>query len=80
MALPMNEDEVSCNVKLSVLPAHVAIVMDGNGRWALQRHLPRVAGHRAGVEAVREVVTVALEQAISAVTLFAFSSENFSRP
>lgn len=64
----------------SRLPLHVAIIMDGNGRWARQRHLPRIAGHRAGVEAVRGIVKACAEQGIQVLTLFAFSSENWRRP
>ena len=63
-----------------VLPRHVAIIMDGNGRWAKARHLPRVAGHRAGVEAVRRVTRAARALGIEALTLYAFSSENWRRP
>ena len=59
---------------------HVAIIMDGNGRWAKARHLPRVAGHRAGVEAVRRVVEAAPDLGIEVLTLYAFSSENWKRP
>ena len=62
------------------IPQHVAIIMDGNGRWAQQRGLPRTMGHRKGVEAVRETVRAAGEVGISYLTLFAFSSENWSRP
>lgn len=62
------------------LPAHVAIIMDGNGRWAKKRFLPRVAGHRAGVEAARRIVKHSLHRGIQVLTLFAFSSENWSRP
>ncbi|WP_375381348.1 isoprenyl transferase [uncultured Sphingomonas sp.] len=62
------------------LPRHVAIIMDGNGRWAKQRHLPRAAGHRAGVEAVRRVTRAARSLGIEALTLYAFSSENWRRP
>ena len=61
-------------------PRHVAIIMDGNGRWAKARHLPRVAGHRAGVEAVRRVVEAAPDLGIEVLTLYAFSSENWKRP
>ncbi len=61
-------------------PRHVAIIMDGNGRWAEQRRLPRVAGHRAGVDAVRRVVRAAPEIGIDTLTLYAFSSENWRRP
>lgn len=64
----------------SNLPKHIAIIMDGNGRWANQRQLPRIAGHRAGVENVREIVQRCAELGISALTLFAFSSENWRRP
>ena len=62
------------------MPRHVAIIMDGNGRWAKQRMLPRVAGHRKGVEAVRGVVRTCLERGVEFLTLFAFSSENWRRP
>jgi undecaprenyl diphosphate synthase len=61
-------------------PAHVAIIMDGNGRWAKARGLPRLAGHRAGVEALRQTVRAAGEMGISWLTVYAFSSENWSRP
>ncbi|MGH8801278.1 MAG: polyprenyl diphosphate synthase, partial [Casimicrobiaceae bacterium] len=62
------------------VPRHVAIIMDGNGRWAKKRLLPRVAGHRKGVEAVRATVRAAIEHGIEYLTLFAFSSENWRRP
>ncbi len=62
------------------LPRHVAIIMDGNGRWAKQRFLPRIAGHKAGVEAVRRVTRAARTLGIEALTLYAFSSENWRRP
>lgn len=61
-------------------PRHVAIIMDGNGRWAKVRHLPRIAGHRAGVEALRRVTRAARAQGIETLTLYAFSSENWRRP
>lgn len=61
-------------------PAHVAIIMDGNGRWAKARGLPRLAGHRAGVEALRRTVRAAPDLGISHLTVYAFSSENWSRP
>jgi undecaprenyl diphosphate synthase len=64
----------------AAIPRHVAIIMDGNGRWAKQRHLPRLAGHRAGVEAVRRVTRAARDHGIEALTLYAFSSENWRRP
>jgi undecaprenyl diphosphate synthase len=59
---------------------HVAIIMDGNGRWAKRRHLPRVAGHRQGMEAVRRTIRAAGELGLEALTLYAFSSENWRRP
>jgi len=62
------------------MPRHVAIIMDGNGRWAKQHFLPRVAGHRRGVDAVRNTVQGCAERGIEALTLFAFSSENWRRP
>jgi undecaprenyl diphosphate synthase len=62
------------------VPRHVAIIMDGNGRWAAERGLPRSEGHRRGVEAVRRTVRAALDLGIGYVTLFSFSSENWSRP
>lgn len=65
---------------LASLPAHVAIIMDGNGRWAKQRHLPRVEGHRNGVESVRAIVRAAGEVGIKYLTLYAFSVENWNRP
>jgi undecaprenyl diphosphate synthase len=64
----------------STVPAHVAIIMDGNGRWASARGLPRAMGHRKGVESVREAVRTAAESGVRYLTLFAFSSENWSRP
>lgn len=64
----------------AVLPAHVAVIMDGNGRWAKQRHLPRVEGHRQGVESVRAIVRAAGEVGVKYLTLYAFSVENWNRP
>ena len=61
-------------------PRHIAIIMDGNGRWAKQRGLPRLAGHRAGVENIRRIVTECVEQGIRYLTIYAFSTENWSRP
>ena len=62
------------------VPRHVAIIMDGNGRWAKQRGLPRVAGHRAGAEAVRQTMRSAVKHGVEVLTLYAFSSENWRRP
>lgn len=66
--------------KISHIPNHVAIIMDGNGRWAQQRGLPRLAGHRAGTENIRRVVQCFAEHRVKYLTLFAFSTENWSRP
>ena len=62
------------------LPQHIAIVMDGNGRWAQKRHLPRLAGHKRGVDALKTVIQACVGHGISTLTVFAFSSENWSRP
>src|SRR5438105_9846981 len=62
------------------IPAHIAIIMDGNGRWARRRNLPRAAGHKAGVEAVRTAVETCSRLGIQALTLYAFSVENWKRP
>ncbi len=64
----------------SSLPQHIAIIMDGNGRWAKQRFMPRIAGHRSGVEAARQVVRNCAKRNIKVLSLFAFSSENWRRP
>ncbi|MBU6420719.1 MAG: di-trans,poly-cis-decaprenylcistransferase [Gammaproteobacteria bacterium] len=64
----------------SSLPRHIAIIMDGNGRWARRRLLPRQAGHRAGLSAARRVIESCVQHGIGALTLFAFSSENWQRP
>src|SRR3989338_1715764 len=62
------------------MPQHIAIIMDGNGRWARERGLPRIAGHRAGVKTVREIVKASIEIGIPVLTLYAFSQENWKRP
>ena len=67
-------------VQFDRLPTHVAIIMDGNGRWAAQRHLPRVEGHRAGIDAVRDTVESAARLGFKVLTLYAFSVENWKRP
>jgi len=64
----------------SPIPQHIAIIMDGNGRWARARHLPRTAGHKKGVDATRTIVEACAKRGIEVLTLFAFSSENWSRP
>ena len=65
---------------LKKIPTHLAIIMDGNGRWAQQKGLPRVSGHRAGTENLREVIEAAVEFGIQYLTIFAFSTENWTRP
>jgi undecaprenyl diphosphate synthase len=65
---------------LAILPRHVAIIMDGNGRWAAARHLPRLAGHRAGTENIRRIIESCVELGIEVLTLYAFSTENWRRP
>jgi undecaprenyl diphosphate synthase len=62
------------------VPTHVAVIMDGNGRWATKRGLPRIAGHRAGAKAVKETIAAAIELGIGYLTIYSFSSENWSRP
>ena len=76
----MNKPFEPAVVNLRAVPRHVAIIMDGNGRWADQRGLPTPAGHRAGVEAVRSTLEACQQQGIEVLTLFAFSSENWGRP
>src|SRR5215218_3181252 len=74
------EDVLARQVDFDRLPAHIAVIMDGNGRWAAQRHLPRVEGHRAGIESVRETVEGSARLGIGVLTLYAFSVENWKRP
>src|SRR4051794_35242306 len=74
------EQGLARQIDFSRLPQHVAVIMDGNGRWAAQRHLPRVEGHRAGIESVREVVEGSARLGIGVLTLYAFSVENWKRP
>jgi len=76
----MNNSKLTQTLIKPKIPRHVAIIMDGNGRWAQQRTLPRMAGHRAGVEALREVIQSCQQQGIEVLTVFAFSSENWQRP
>jgi undecaprenyl diphosphate synthase len=74
------EEALARQVNFEQLPAHIAIIMDGNGRWAARRHLPRVEGHRAGINAVRDVVETSARLGIDVLTLYAFSTENWKRP
>jgi len=81
MALPLAPVALLKRYRLRPsLPRHVAIIMDGNGRWAKKRHLPRIAGHRAGAHSIREIVRLCGELHIEALTLYAFSTENWKRP
>src|ERR1700723_4089547 len=77
--LDRKETDVYLRLDSSRLPQHIAIIMDGNGRWARRRHMPRVAGHRAGVSAVRSTVETAARIGIPALTLYAFSEENWKK-
>src|SRR6187549_4050938 len=74
------EEALARQVNFDRLPKHIAVIMDGNGRWAAQRHLPRVEGHRAGIESVRETVEGSARLGIKVLTLYAFSIENWKRP
>ena len=74
------EESLLAGLDWSRLPRHVAVIMDGNGRWAARRGQPRVAGHRAGVEAVRSTVDTGARLGLGALTLYAFSTENWKRP
>ena len=74
------EEALARQVKFDLLPQHIAVIMDGNGRWAAQRHLPRVEGHRAGIESVRDIVESSARIGIRVLTLYAFSVENWKRP
>lgn len=75
-----SEHELLASLDRLKIPRHVAVIMDGNGRWARQRRLPRVFGHRTGITSVREIVRACGELGIKALTLYAFSAENWSRP
>lgn len=77
--LDRQEAEIYLQLDPQRLPNHIAIIMDGNGRWARQRHLPRIAGHRAGVQSVRSTVETAARVNVPALTLYAFSAENWKR-
>jgi undecaprenyl diphosphate synthase len=72
--------ELARQIQSDRLPQHVAIIMDGNGRWAGKRHLPRVEGHRAGIQSVREVLETSARLGLEVLTLYAFSVENWKRP
>lgn len=76
----MSKNNMDHSANVNSTPRHVAIIMDGNNRWAKSRGLPSLAGHKAGVDAVRQVISGCIEQGVEALTLFAFSSENWKRP
>ncbi len=76
----IREEELTRKIDPEKVPRHIAIIMDGNGRWAVERGLPRQEGHRQGVETVRDIVRCANKLGISILTLFAFSTENWQRP
>jgi undecaprenyl diphosphate synthase len=78
--MPLFESSTVAVPQVGSVPRHVAIIMDGNGRWAKKRHMPRVAGHRRGADAVRATVRACGERGVEFLTLFAFSSENWRRP
>jgi undecaprenyl diphosphate synthase len=80
MSSKLLAEELYQKIDLSRLPAHVAVIMDGNGRWAKKRSLPRVSGHREGIKSVREIVTTSAELKLQVLTLYAFSLENWKRP
>src|SRR5262245_11753907 len=74
------EEALARQIDFERLPRHIAVIMDGNGRWAAQRHLARVEGHRAGIESVRDIVETSARLGIKVLTLYAFSVENWKRP
>lgn len=76
----LSTEELASKLHSNLLPKHVAIIMDGNGRWAESRHLPRIAGHREGIKSVREIVQACSDLGIQALTIYAFSQENWNRP
>lgn len=80
MKSELNEARLIAEIDLDRLPQHVAVIMDGNGRWAKKRRLPRIAGHRAGIKAVRQVAEACLRLGVPYLTLYAFSVENWKRP
>ncbi len=80
MLMPAKTDDLLSKIDRTRLPRHIAVIMDGNGRWAKKRGLPRLMGHRAGTESVREAVKVCGELGVEALTLYAFSTENWLRP
>ena len=80
MKTELTEARLIAEIDLDRLPRHIAVIMDGNGRWAKKRRLPRIAGHRAGIKAVRQVAEACLRLGVPYLTLYAFSVENWKRP
>ncbi|MEO8449626.1 MAG: polyprenyl diphosphate synthase [Gemmatimonadota bacterium] len=79
--MSLSADELLVRIRLQgAVPGHVAVIMDGNGRWAERRNLPRTAGHQAGMESVRRIVEASLQAGVDTLTIFAFSQENWQRP
>lgn len=76
----LSETDLLAKLDPDLLPKHVAVIMDGNGRWAELRSLPRIAGHREGIKSVRELIKLCLELGVPALTIYAFSQENWNRP
>lgn len=76
----LSDAELVTRLEPELLPKHLAVIMDGNGRWAEARGLPRIAGHREGIKSVREMITLCLDLGIHALTIYAFSQENWNRP
>jgi len=76
----LSEAELQALLEPDLLPQHIAVIMDGNGRWAAQRGLPRMAGHTEGIKSVREMITLCRDLGIRALTIYAFSQENWKRP
>ena len=79
-SVALRDADLLSQIDLARLPRHIAVIMDGNGRWARRRRLPRIAGHRAGAQAVRETVEASSQLGVAALTLYAFSTENWKRP
>ena len=75
-----NNEELNIELDEKNIPKHVAIIMDGNGRWAKQRNMPRTMGHKAGVETIRRILKEAQRLGVKYITLYAFSTENWKRP
>ena len=80
MKTEVSETQLLAEIDLDRLPRHIAVIMDGNGRWARKRRLPRIAGHRAGIRAVRQAVEACARLGVPCLTLYAFSMENWKRP